>query len=135
LAWSSASSSVVATLMNWGSDLSSYPRAARARPVSSLRRTAASRGRACARTPLTSRIRTGRSRTDGRTRRRDGERGDGSRGSARAWPLPRAQAPSGGGRSGNAIGTTRSDRERQVMRDPSTRARLTGSLLSAAGAR
>jgi len=38
-------------------------------------------------------------------------------------------------RSGNAIGRTRSDRERQVMRDPSTEARLTGSLLSAAGAR
>jgi hypothetical protein len=49
--------------------------------------------------------------------------------------LPRAQVPSGGRRSGNAIGRTRSDRERQVMRDPSTGARLIGSLLSAAGAR
>ena len=52
-----------------------------------------------------------------------------------AWPLPRAQVPSGGRRSGNTIGRMRSDRERQVMRDPSTGARLIGSLLSAAGAR
>jgi hypothetical protein len=35
----------------------------------------------------------------------------------------------------NAIGRKRSGRERQVIRDPSTGARLTGSLLSAAGAR
>ena len=91
------------------------PRAARARPVSSLRRTAASRGRACARTPLTSRIRTGRSRTDGRTRRRDGERGDGGRGGGRArgpcsGPRYRRAGGGAGTRSGErgATGSARS---------------------------
>jgi len=59
----------------------------------------------CARTPLTSRIRTGRSRTDGRTRRRDGERGDGGRGGGRArGPCPGPRHRRAGGGAGTRSG-------------------------------
>jgi hypothetical protein len=112
-------------------DLFGEVRGRPARPVPPWRRAAASRGRAFAHTPLASPIRTGRSRTDGRTRRRDGERGDGGR--ARGpCPGPRHR------RAGGGAGTRSRERDATgsaVMRDPSTGARLTGSLLSAAGAR
>ena len=99
------------------------------------RRTAASRGGAFARTLLADRIRTGVA-----IRMSDPEDVM-VRGVmavvvvAVLVALPWAQPPSGGRRSRNAIGRKTSGRERQVIRDPSTGARLTGSLLSAAGAR
>jgi len=80
----------------------------------------------------------GRSHTDGRTQRSDGERGDGGRGAGRArgsFPAPKHLRAGGGtgtrsGETGRADGSASSS-----CAIPSTGERLTGSLLPAAGAR